>query len=181
MSNGTEGQDRANYTDTQDRDSYTVPVKRGRGRPKGSKNKPKELKANVADPISNIGEASTEPVIEKNPYILDGDPTAIDGTCLACTKFLLCKQAKKRGLIVCDKYENNFAVMDETSESGEEDQEYQLSEKLYVCNSIDEVACKDCPHSVPHIPEDIAGDCVLEATCTDANKPCKCIAVEGDK
>jgi hypothetical protein len=227
---GVEGQDRENYTDTQDRESYTVstetdvgigsapaPVKRPRGRPKGSKNAPKDT--SIVKEVSEVGTGSTpatpkkprgrpkgsknkpkdtavvetvsDPVptealdeafenaidvVEAPANTVPVDPTTVD--CVSCTQFIQCKKAKARNNFICEKFENEFPPIPEEEEEIYTDEDYDPTPQ-HICNAVDMSICEGCPHSVPHYPKDIHGDCMIrDEYCDDIQQECSCHPID---
>lgn len=87
-------------------------VKRGRGRPKGSKNKVKVILDTDADGVPVVLESETAETVPLVPTVPNADGT----TCEDCKEYLTCDKIKNLDSLppTCKKFFNNFIVDNDT-------------------------------------------------------------------
>lgn len=132
-----------------------APVKRGRGRPKGSKNKP------VADLVIPSSAISIEPLVTL-PVLIKRE----DGKdCMDCVEYLLCTKIGT----VCEQFQDNFTTDD-----------IEIEDLKIICNNVGDVRCLNCPCSKPHdlMANDTIAECESEHLCDKINAMVKCEAME---
>lgn len=151
-------------------DSLTI-IKKGRGRPKGSKNKPKILEEISEDLQNNLAEIDEKDIEDTEPIIVTPfDIDSKDPNCVLCTAYLLCRKARKRLNVVCERFENNFREL-EDAEPVEETNDIPV---MFQAMDTTEV-CVDCPRSILHIHEEDSHNDT--EPCETTNKICKCSVV----